>query len=189
MKQPEPKPTHKKDDTTIKKSTDLAFHYWGSINYFVRLIKSSELKAGLILSFYGIILNFVYKNVELTQEHFLGQVADYILLGSWLLCTFISIYFSIRTFIPRIEKSYDTNVFFFGDIISKFGTINEFSETFYNTSINEKERYNQLGQQIFINAKIAATKFKSVNKSLRYLAIGLILLLIIVLNYVITPLV
>ena len=64
---------------------DLAFHYWGTINYFIRLIKSSELKAGLILSFYGILLNFVYKNVELTKEHLLGEVFAYILLGLWLL--------------------------------------------------------------------------------------------------------
>lgn len=167
----------------VKTSDDLAWHYWNTIHYFVGLIKSSELKAGLILSFYGLILNFVYQNAERTMEHLSGQVFLYILLGLWFICTMVSIYFSIRSFIPRIESKYDTNAFFFGDIISKYGSINDFSKTFYSISDNRDERYNQLGQQIYINAKIAATKFKNVNMSLRFLAIGLILLLLIILNY------
>lgn len=165
-------------------NTDLAFHYWHTINYFVGLIKSSELKAGLILSFYGIILNFIYRNANPILEQFSNQIPIYILLGLWLLCTMISIYYSIRTFIPRIESNYEDNVFFFGDIISKYGDIKGFSKTFYNTSIDKEKRYDQMGQQIYINAKIAATKFKNVNFSLRYLAIGLILLLIIAISYV-----
>lgn len=168
-----------------KQNEDLAYHYWGTINYFVGLIKSSELKAGLILSFYGIILNFIYQNIERTMKFAEGHVVLYILLGLWFIATMISIYFSIRSFIPRIESKYDPNVFFFGDIISKYGNIKDFSKVFFDTSINGDQRYDQLGQQIFINAKIAATKFKNVNLSLRFLAIGLVLLLLVILNYII----
>ncbi len=167
-----------------EKDTDLAFHYWHTINYFVGLIKASELKAGLILSFYGIIFNFIYRNTNTILEQIPNQIPIYILLGLWLLCTMFSMYCSIRTFIPRIESNYDDNVFFFGDIISKFGDINTFSKTFYNTSIDKSERYDQMGQQIYINAKIAATKFKNVNLSLRYLAVGLGLLLVLATCYI-----
>lgn len=167
----------------VEESDDLAWHYWNTIHYFVGLIRSSELKAGLILSFYGLILNFVYQNAERTMEHLSGQVFLYILLSLWFVCTMISIYFSIRSFIPRIESKYDSNVFFFGDIITKYGNIKEFSKTFYAISDDREQRYDQLGQQIYINAKIAATKFKNVNMSLRFLAIGLILLLLIISNY------
>lgn len=182
--QPNPN-TNSAESKTTHQVTDLAFHYWHTINYFIGLIKSSELKAGLILSFYGIILNFIYRNVNTILEQFSNQVPIFILLGLWLLCTMTSIYYSIRTFIPRIESNYDDNVFFFGDIISKFGDINTFSKTFYNTSIDTEQRYDQMGQQIYINAKIAATKFKNVNRSLRYLAAGLILLLILAISYII----
>ena len=41
-----------------KHTDDLVDHYWGSITYVSSLIKASEIKAGLILSFYGILLNF-----------------------------------------------------------------------------------------------------------------------------------
>ena len=57
----------KKDNKAItnpKPNQELTIHYWNSINYFVGLIKSSELKAGLILSFYGILFNFLYQNME-----------------------------------------------------------------------------------------------------------------------------
>jgi hypothetical protein len=79
-------------------------------------------------------------------------------------------------------------VFFFGDIITKYGSINEFSRTFYDISDDRDQRYNQLGQQIYINAKIAARKFKNVNMSLRFLALGLLLLLIIISDYLLAVL-
>ncbi|MFT4848534.1 MAG: hypothetical protein ACI83B_001065 [Sediminicola sp.] len=173
----------------VDKVDDLAEHYWNTIHYFVGLIKSSEIKAGLILSFYGLILNFVYQNAESTMELLSGQVFLYILLGLWFCCTLVSIYFSIRSFIPRIENKYDSNVFFFGDIINKYGSINEFSKTFYAISEDRDQRYDQLGQQIYINAKIAARKFKNVNMSLRFLALGLVLLLLIISNYLLAVLV
>ena len=167
----------------IEKIDDLAEHYWHTIEYFIGLIKSSELKAGLILSFYGLILNFVYQNAERTMEQLSGQVFLYIVISLWFVCTLLSIYFSVRSFIPRIESKYDSNVFFFGDIITKYGSINEFSKTFYAISDDRDKLYDQLGQQIYINAKIAARKFKNVNMSLRFLALGLFFLLIIISNY------
>ena len=160
-----------------KPMNDLTAHYWNSINYFVGLIKSSELKAGLILSFYGIILNFMYQNTEESGKYFSDNLSLKILLGLWFVCCLISIYYSIRSFIPKIENKYPTNIFFFGDIISKYGNIEEFAQTFHKTSLNEEESYKQLGEQIFINAKIANMKFKYVSLSFRFMAIGLILLL------------
>ncbi len=157
---------------------ELVDHYWGSINYVFSLIKASEIKAGLILSFYGILLNVIYQNVAfvLTDEG-TGMVLIG-LLAIWVICTIISIYNSIRCFIPKIEGNYDKNIFFFGDIISKFGTIREFSRTFYEISLKEVELFDQLGQQIYIIAKISAFKFKCVNLAIRYLAIGLLVLLV-----------
>ena len=38
-----------------KHTNDLVDHYWGAINYIFGLIKASEIKAGLILSFYGLV--------------------------------------------------------------------------------------------------------------------------------------
>ena len=164
---------------------DLTFHYWGALEYLVGLIKSSELKAGLILSFFGIIFNFVYQNVESAKESLAQYNFLYVLLFLWLVSTLISIYHSVKTFIPRIEKDYDPNLFFFGDIVSKFGNIKEFSKTFLKDTIDKEKIYDQIGQQIYINAKITAIKFKSVNTSIKYLIYSLVVLLLLILSEII----
>ncbi len=165
---------------------ELVDHYWGSINYIFSLIKASEIKAGLILSFYGILLNVIYGNVVTVLQKDNNTWLLYILISAWVVSTIISIYFSIRCFIPKIEDTYDRNIFFFGDIISKFGTIREFSQTFYNISLTEEELFDHLGQQIFINSKISAYKFKCVNQAIRFLAIGLAILFMAMLCYLFT---
>ncbi len=167
-----------------KHTDDLIDHYWGSISYVSSLIKASEIKAGLILSFYGILLNFVYQNINLVLNQFSDNTITYLLLVFWFGCVVISIYYGIRCFMPRIESKYEKNIFFFGDVITKFGDIKEFSRTFFSISVDEDQLFDQLGQQIFINAKIANLKFRNVQKALKFLAIQFILLLIIVIYYV-----
>lgn len=177
--QKEVKQTHIKN----KHTDDLVDHYWGSINYVASLIKASELKAGLILSFYGILLNFIYQSVGILLEQFPNDYFIFILLGLWFTCIVVSIYFSIRCFIPKFEAKFDKNIFFFKDIISKFGDIDEYSKTLFEISINEDRLFHQLGQQVFIVSKIANVKFNYVQKSLRFLAAGLVVLFVIIFYY------
>ena len=157
---------------------ELIDHYWGSINYIFELIKSSEIKAGLILSFYGILLSFIYKKIEVILIDFSNSIFLYTLIGLWFFTTLISIYYSFRCFMPRKETKFKKNIFFFGDIITKFGDVDEFSKTFYNISLDKDQLFDQLGQQIYILSKIAAQKFKNVNKSLQFLGLGMLLILI-----------
>ncbi|GGW44297.1 Pycsar system effector family protein [Arenibacter certesii] len=158
---------------------DLVDHYWGSVNYVFSLIKASEIKAGLILSFFGILLNFIYKNTSYILFIATDYYFIYVLIAIWLGLTMSSIYFSIRCFMPRIESNFDKNIFFFGDVITKYGNIKEFSKTFYKISLDEVELFDQIGQQIFIISKIAAAKFKFVNRSIRLLALSLLLFFLI----------
>jgi len=157
---------------------ELVDHYWGSINYISSLIKASELKAGLILSFYGILLNFVFKSVDTITNVTSNDFWLYTLIGAWFFCTAVSIFYCVRCFIPKIEGNYDKNMFFFGDITTKFGTIKEFSKTFYNASVDEERLFGQLGEQIFIISKIAAWKFRNVKRAIKFLAVGLIVLFV-----------
>ena len=157
---------------------ELVDHYWGSINYISTLIKASELKAGLILSFYGILLNFVFKSVDTIFDASANDFWLYMLIGAWFFCTAVSIFFCVRCFIPKIEGNYDKNMFFFGDVISKFGTIKEFSKTFYKVSVDEEQLFGQLGEQIYVISKIAAWKFRNVKRAIKFLAVGLIVLFV-----------
>jgi len=163
---------------------ELVDHYWGSMSYVNGLIKASEIKAGLILSFYGILLNFMYQSSNSFEADFQYNIVFYIIIGLWFLMTALSIYYCIRCFIPKIEGDYDDNVFFFGDVISKFGNIKEFARTFYKISLDEEQLFQQLGEQIFIISKIAAWKFKNVKRAILFLAIGLVLLFLAGLYYI-----
>ena len=166
-----------------KHTDDLIDHYWGSINYVSDLIKASEIKAGLILTFYGVMLNFVYSNSETVIAKIGHQVGFYIISGLWFCCIAVSVYHSVKCFMPRIEDRYDKNIFFFGDVITKFGDIKNYSKTFFKISLDEDELFDQLGQQIYINSKIADMKFQNINKSLKYMAISLIILFILIIYY------
>ncbi|MBT8322417.1 MAG: hypothetical protein KJO94_02970, partial [Eudoraea sp.] len=67
---------------------ELVDHYWGSINYVFSLIRASEVKAGLILSFYGILLNLIYRNLaDVIAAADGGHLLIYLPLGLWVLCT------------------------------------------------------------------------------------------------------
>ena len=155
---------------------DLIDHYWGTIEYISSLIKASEIKAGLILSFYGILLNLIYQSFSGIYSLVNSATTFYILGGAWIIATVVSIYFSIKCFMPRIETKYEKNVFFFGDVISAFGNEKQFAKTFFDISVDEDRVFDQLGQQIFILSKIAAAKFKNVNRSLQFLGLGLMVL-------------
>lgn len=159
-----------------KHTDDLVDHYWGSITYVTGLIKASELKAGLILSFYGILLNFIIPSTGALLADAGNATALYWLMGAWVCITAVSVFFCVRCFIPKIEGKFSPNVFFFGDVISKFGDVRQFSQTFYRVSIHETELFEQLGEQIFIISKIASWKFSNVRLAIRFLALGLALL-------------
>ncbi|RDK87020.1 Pycsar system effector family protein [Marinirhabdus gelatinilytica] len=175
----EEKPVKLPEQQTAPSHTEeLVDHYWGSMAHVTSLIKASELKAGLILSFYGILLNFIYQATGTVLQNVTGDTILYTCIGLWVSCTAISVFFCVRCFIPKIEGKFSPNVFFFGDVIRKFGDIKEFSKTFYNISLDEEKLFGQLGEQIFIISKIAAWKFKNVQRAIWFLAFGLLLLFI-----------
>ena len=180
---PKPKPKARSYTKRSPHTEELVDHYWGSMGHVTSLIKASEIKAGLILSFYGILLNFIYQSaasvIATGAEHFVL----YVLAALWFAATAISIFYSVRCFIPRIEGKFSPNVFFFGDVISKFGDVKEFSKIFSEVSLDEKELFEQLGEQIYIISKIAAWKFRNVKRSITFLAIGLASLLSIILYF------
>jgi hypothetical protein len=70
-----------------KHTDDLVDHYWGTIEYLTSLVKASELKAGILLSFYGILFNLIHtlfteSSISLTSINPIS-----ILTGIWIIIT------------------------------------------------------------------------------------------------------
>ncbi|MEE9431047.1 MAG: Pycsar system effector family protein, partial [Melioribacteraceae bacterium] len=127
--------------------------------------------------------NFIYQSVETLFNDGTNSMILYILVGTWFCCTAISVFYCVRCFIPKIEGKFDKNILFFEDVITKFGTVKEFANTFYEISKDDNQLFKQMGEQIFIISKIASWKFKNVRIAIRFLAINLSLLLVVACYY------
>lgn len=152
--------------------------YWQGISYINGLNRSSEIKAGLIISFYGLLIGVVFKMATGMESNLYLNV---LLLVTFMVFIFFvsrSIYFSFRCFMPQIETKFDPNMFFFHDVVTKYGSINEYSRKMMDLMDNEEQLYDQLGEQIFVNSLIASKKFTDVNRSVKNLVYSFIPLLL-----------
>lgn len=174
-----------KKDPEVEVGFDPAENYWYLINYLRDLIKASEIKAGLVLSFYGLLFNFFFQFSDALFTQAAEDWIVYIFMIFWFVFSFISIYFSFRCFMPQIEDKFDKTVFFFGDILSGYGNIKEYVEELNRVSSKRQLLNDQLGEQVFVNAKITAAKFRNVNLSIKYLSFNIGLLFIFILYYAI----
>ena len=156
--------------------------YWETIRHNSELNRTAELKAGLIMSFYGLVLGVVFEMALNLESNFKPNVLLIIIVLTYFFFVGRSIYYAFRCFLPQIETSFDKNMFFFYDAITNYGDIRSFSRKFQGMLENDKALYDQLGQQIFVHSLIASNKLKNVNKSVRNLAYSFILMMLAVLT-------
>lgn len=149
--------------------------YWNTIEYIVGLNRTSEVKAGLIISFYGLLFA-VFLEVGTSPFEAMLHVSNFFIVLLIIFVFFVgrSIYFSFQCFLPQIETKFDKNMFFFYDVANAYGDVGSFSKKFADLLNNDETLYGQLGQQIFVNSLIATKKFGSVNKSVRNLVYSFI---------------
>jgi hypothetical protein len=153
---------------------------WMQIERLERMIRAAELKAGLIISFHSLILGLLFDKLELIKPIFDENILYFILASIWILLVIFSLYFSIKCFIPRLELKYDDNVFFFGDIVSRFGDAKEYSAKLKEVCKDENEFISQLAEQIHAESNIIGIKFKYVQKSIKFLAYSFIFVVLII---------
>lgn len=149
-------------------------NYWEQLERLEKLIRASELKAGLILSFHSLILGLFFDRLDQFEITFESNTIFIVLVSCWLLFVVLSVYFSLKCFIPRLELKYDKNIFFFRDAAHGFGNIEEYTKKVIEVFNNEEEFFKQLSEQIFIESIIIDEKFKSVQKSIKFLALSFV---------------
>lgn len=156
--------------------------YWESIRHISELSRTAELKAGLIMSFFGLVLGVVFEMALNLESNFKPNALLIIIVGTYFFFVGRSIFYAFKCFLPRIETSFDKNMFFFYDVITNFGDIRSFSKQFHELLENDRDLYDQLGQQIFVHSLIASKKLGNVNKSVRNLAYSFVLMMLAVLT-------
>jgi len=153
-------------------------NYWEQLERLEKLIRASELKAGIIFSFHSLIIGLFIDRIEQFQPLFEMSKLFVILSFFWMACVLISIYYCFKCFKPQIELKYDKNVFFFRDAIYAFGDAKKYTKKLMEICGSEEELYEQLSQQIHIESKIIDQKFICVHKSIKFFGLSFIFVLL-----------
>ena len=160
-------------------------NYWEQLERLEKLIRASELKAGVIFSFHSLILGLFVDRLDYFQQLFQRSGVFIFLFALWLLFVFISIYFCFRCFMPRMELKYPKNVFFFMDAVRAFGGIEEYTAKIIEICKDEDALAAQLSQQIHVESKIIDKKFTSVQKSIKSFGVSFAFAILIMLLWLI----
>ena len=160
-------------------------NYWEQLERLEKLIKASELKAGLIFSFHNLTLGLFIDRID-NFEPILAENKLFIPLSIlWIISILISIYYCFMCFRPKFELKYDLNVFFFKDATSKFGSVDEYSKKLIHTCKSEEQIVKQLSQQIHAESVIIDRKFYNVKWAIFYFIISFIFILLMIFTWVI----
>lgn len=181
MEEAEIQPDNPSVKAHVKSLTDVEpENYWSQIERLERLIRASELKAGIIFSFHSLVLGVFFDRLDELSVTFHNSTLFSLLVAVWLIIVIISIFYALQCFLPRMELRFEKNVFFFKDAIHQFGSVKEYSKKFMDTVADREELFDKLGQQIYIECKIVDMKFTSVKNSMKYLGISFIFVLLII---------
>ncbi len=152
-------------------------NYWEQLERLEKLIRASELKAGIIFSFHSLIIGLFIDRIEQFQPIIQSSKVFVVIAFLWMACVLVSIYYCFKCFKPQIELKYEKNVFFFRDAVYAFGDVKAYSKRLMEICQGE-EIYEQLSQQIHIESKIIDQKFLCVHKSIKFFGLSFIFVLI-----------
>ena len=88
-------------------------NYWEQLERLEKLIRASEIKAGIVFSFHSLVLGLFFDRFEQLESILESSIVVIILTFLWFICVIISIFYCFKCFKPQIELKYDKNVFFF----------------------------------------------------------------------------
>ena len=165
----------------MHKKPNIISNYWELIDYTVHHIRHSELKASLILTAYGIIFGMAY---DVSGELIIPENYSfifYIIVVFLISLTLLSVTFSFKVYIPRINHKLIKSVFFFHDVNFFYKTPNKYSKELIKVMDNEKELKELLAEQAYINGVIASEKYTNVTKAIRYMIYSFCALIVLLL--------
>lgn len=140
-------------------------------------IRFSDAKAGVLITVYGVIITIVYSNADKVYSAISDNKTLSFLSIILVLLALISIALCFMTLNPSLKNDNPTSTIYFGHIKEKYADYEEYHND-VTTKIDSNEFDKQIAEQIFVNSKIAWSKFRNVTWAIRlFSAIVLILLI------------
>lgn len=160
-------------------------NYWEQLERLEKLIRASELKAGVIFSFHSLVLGLFVNHLPKIEFIFINNWFLIALAFVWMLTVIISIFYCFKCFRPDMELHYDKNVFFFKDAADSFGSPKEFSKELIRVCTTTASIVEELSYQIHAESVIIAKKFLCVKRALWFFGIGVVLIFSILIIWLI----
>lgn len=161
-------------------------NYWEQLERLEKLIKGSELKAGVVFSFHSLILGVFMDRIEYIGSLLKDSNILLAFVVLWLICVLISIFYCFKCFKPQMELKYQKNVFFFKDAVYAFGDPKEYSKKIIEVCSSDEELYEQLAEQIHAESKIIDQKFICVQRSISFFALSFIFVILFIVYWLIS---
>lgn len=154
-------------------------NYWEQLERLEKLIRASELKAGVLFSFHSLILGLFADRLNEFKDVFVTYPYMIVLLVLWLIMVGLSIFYCFRCFKPTMDLSYKKNVFFFGDAANKYTSTEDYTKALIDTIGSDDALYKALAEQIHAESKIIDRKFLNVKRSITTFGISFLFLVVI----------
>ncbi len=152
-------------------------NYWEQLERLEKLIRASELKAGILFSFHSLVIGLFVDRIQTFQDMFQESILFVVLAILWVLSVIMSIYFCFRCFQPNIQLKYKTNVFFFRDAAREFENVESFVKEITNICQTNEEVVKRLSEQIHAESIIIEKKFYNVKKAIQFFLLSFVFIL------------
>jgi len=155
--------------------------YWQILKNNQEMIRFSEVKAGIVISAYGVLFSVLLNgSTGLREKIMIWPWYLVIIVIFFIGVTLTSVYYAFKCFRPRFENKNPTSVVYFGDIVSDFSEYMAYHAYLEKTVVDDYEMSVQLAEQIHTNSSIAMRKFQAVSKSIKLLFADIFLLILLV---------
>ncbi|MDP5093895.1 MAG: DUF5706 domain-containing protein [Polaribacter sp.] len=164
--------------TTTNHNMQDTNNYWEQLERLEKLIRASELKAGILFSFHSLILGIFVDRIGVLESAFTNSTLFVAFATLWIIAVLISIYYCFKCFQPNLELKYDTNVFFFSDAAHKFDNVQTFTKEITTICMSNDEIVAKLSEQIHAESIIIDKKFYNVKKAIQFFVLSFVFLVI-----------
>jgi hypothetical protein len=155
-------------------------NYWEQLERLEKLIRASELKAGILFSFHSLVLGLFVERIQNFEHMFKDSIPFLVLAILWAVAVIVSIYYCFRCFQPSLQLKYKTNVFFFRDVAKEYDGVKSYVKEITRICQNNEEVVKRLSEQIHAESVIIEEKFFNVKRAIQYFLLSFIFILLMV---------
>lgn len=152
-------------------------NYWEQLERLEKLIRASELKAGILFSFHSLILGLFVDRMKNFEHLFTENVIFLSFSLLWALAVIVSIYYCFKCFQPSLQLKYKTNVFFFRDAAREYDSVKSYVKEITRICQSNDEVVKRLSEQIHAESVIIEQKFFNVKRAIQYFLVSFLFIL------------